>query len=1229
MPGVELATAYVSIVTDGSKIVPEVKKQFGQVERDADRSGKSAGKRFSGGFSGALKPAVAAVGGLFALDKIKDFVGGAISEASDLGESVNALNVTYGKSSKAIQRLSEDAASGLGLAKTEFNSLAVQFAGFANVVGGRPAKFIDDLTTRAADFASVMNLDVAEAAQLFQSGLAGETEPLRRFGLDLSAAAVEAHAYRRGIAAAGEELTEQQKVQARYSLLMAKTAKTAGDFTNTSDSLANSQRILGAEWQNLQAVAGEKLVPVLAELTSEAADFVTGMQDGTGAGGKFVDIAQEIGGTFKSDVLPVLEDVVDVGQDVIGFFSDLPGPVKSLGLQAAGAAFILPRLTSAVTASTTAVGLNIARLKQWRAEMTYAETRSAALGGKVKSLAGVGGMLALTDSFTRAHDKGVTLGGTLEGAVGGAMTGLAVGGPIGALVGAVGGGGLSALIGAFSDTRSESQKLREELIRSKGFDQAKANAESLREALVGIANEYGKVGRAAVEAGFRDNKDGELDGWVKDLRDAGVSMDTIVSATMGNAKAQGIVSAAFAKSARDIEAEGQSVRDYYQDIKDGRADLVTATGQVIPNGMIIPKEEIERAKEDWLDYENRLDAVAESERAFRANLSGTTGAIKDHRRDVRDLATDLGLTVREYNKLEKPVRLRIEEGGLPQTSQDAMRLIGHYRSLQNIKGIKTVVSAPGVDLTFADIGKLQRRYDLTPDQVTTLVKQEGLEVTERSLRNFIQKYGKKSIGTATMLAKISGLNVSEQQLRNWINNAKTTASQGGREVGSALGSGMWSGMDSWAQSIRDKAASLAASAAKAAKSKKGADSNSPSRKTLVVGRSLAEGLAVGMDQSRPTVTARGAALAQAAVNGVVQRGKKDQVRARGFARGLTKALTADLANSDKEIKDRLARATARIDKQLRDKDITKARAREMSKVVAEASKGLTKLEKRYDQHLDTLKQMRESRSSLISEVASVFTGELDLSAAVREDEFGFGGQATFASVAAVVSGLRSRISQTITLMKQALGAGIPKGLVREILGMGTTQAIPVLKALLSGSKAQRASLAQDYNAIFGTAKAMGLARQAGVVLGDAFYASGIAAQEGLLNGLLDDKAIDKAAKKLSNKLTKAVKKALGIKSPSRKMHDEVGLDSGRGIGEGALDGLAPYPSRIADVLAATEARRVRVATPVLTPDAATSGAVMTAPDLLDRLTINVTLVPTGRQKAQLFIDGQIAAERYL
>lgn len=217
-------------------------------------------------------------------------------KASDLAESVNAVNVTFGDAAGGILKLGEEAARAVGLSKTEFNGLAVQFSSFATTVagkGGDVVKTMDDITTRAADFASVMNLDVAEAARVFQSGLAGETEPLKKFGIDLSAAAVEAYAVANGITESGKAMTEAEKVQARYGALMEQTNKTAGDFANTSGGAANQQRIFKAELENLQASIGAGALPMLTSLLTVATSL-------TGAFSKLSPETQGMIGKFAA-----------------------------------------------------------------------------------------------------------------------------------------------------------------------------------------------------------------------------------------------------------------------------------------------------------------------------------------------------------------------------------------------------------------------------------------------------------------------------------------------------------------------------------------------------------------------------------------------------------------------------------------------------------------------------------------------------------------------------------------------------------------------------------------------------------------------------------------------------------------------------------------------------------------------------------------------------------------
>lgn len=333
----EVASAYVSLLPSFKGGAAAISKEMGG---PLDKAGQDGGQRFGGGMRAGIAglatkifaPLAAAASGV----AIVGFFKGAITEASGLTESVNALNVSYGDASEGVQSLGKAAATNLGLSNLEFNNLAVRFSAFSKTIagdGGDVTATLDDLTTRASDFASVMNLDVSEAAQLFQSGLAGETEPLRKFGIDLSAAAVEAFGLANGMAANGKTLTEAEKVQARYGLLMQQTAATQGDFANTSGELANQQRILGARFDDVKAQVGTAFLPIMQRVvgfladnvqptfdtlkggvTALAAAFKAGGDDVTSSGfaggmeriGLF---ARKVYDVFNDSVLPVLKSV--------------------------------------------------------------------------------------------------------------------------------------------------------------------------------------------------------------------------------------------------------------------------------------------------------------------------------------------------------------------------------------------------------------------------------------------------------------------------------------------------------------------------------------------------------------------------------------------------------------------------------------------------------------------------------------------------------------------------------------------------------------------------------------------------------------------------------------------------------------------------------------------------------------------------------------------------------
>jgi hypothetical protein len=250
------------------------------------KAGLAEAERAAGSLDTQFKNLAKTAVNAFAAREIVGFGKQAIGAASDLAESANAVAVTFGDAADGIMRLGENASKTVGLSAKDFNAFAVQFAGFTQQLTTADQDIVqvtDKLTTRIADFASVMNLDVPEAATKFRQALSGETEGMKQFGIDVSAVAVQSYALANGISDSAASMTEAEKVQARYGLIMEETAKMSGDFANTSDGLANQQRILAAEMENVKATVGQAMVPALQAVmgaVGPVVDAFTALPDG-------------------------------------------------------------------------------------------------------------------------------------------------------------------------------------------------------------------------------------------------------------------------------------------------------------------------------------------------------------------------------------------------------------------------------------------------------------------------------------------------------------------------------------------------------------------------------------------------------------------------------------------------------------------------------------------------------------------------------------------------------------------------------------------------------------------------------------------------------------------------------------------------------------------------------------------------------------------------------------
>ena len=212
---------------------------------------------------------------------------GMFKAASDLNENLNKTEVVFGDLSNDVIEWSKTTLNSFGVAQSSALEMSSYFGDMATSMGltnEQAAEMGKELVGRAGDMASFKNvsLDVA------QSGLAaiftGQAASLRRFGIVMTEANLEAYALANGFTKQYSEMDQAEKVMLRYQYVMDATKNSAGDFANTSDGAANSVRVAQESLKEAAATLGQEVIPLILPLIQNVTDLVQGinsMDEGT------------------------------------------------------------------------------------------------------------------------------------------------------------------------------------------------------------------------------------------------------------------------------------------------------------------------------------------------------------------------------------------------------------------------------------------------------------------------------------------------------------------------------------------------------------------------------------------------------------------------------------------------------------------------------------------------------------------------------------------------------------------------------------------------------------------------------------------------------------------------------------------------------------------------------------------------------------------------------------
>ena len=203
--------------------------------------------------SGIIKRAAKAIKGL-------------IDKSSEYNEIANLFSVSLGEYAKEAYDYAAKVSDVMGIDTAEwmksqgvFMTLATGFG----VAGDRAYKMSQQLTQLGYDISSFQDISVEEAMQKLQSGLAGELEPLRRIGYDLSQAKLEATAFSLGIDKTVSSMTQAEKAQLRYYAIMTQVTQQQGDMARTLHEPANQMRVFKAQVDMAARSLGNIFIPAL------------------------------------------------------------------------------------------------------------------------------------------------------------------------------------------------------------------------------------------------------------------------------------------------------------------------------------------------------------------------------------------------------------------------------------------------------------------------------------------------------------------------------------------------------------------------------------------------------------------------------------------------------------------------------------------------------------------------------------------------------------------------------------------------------------------------------------------------------------------------------------------------------------------------------------------------------------------------------------------------------
>lgn len=170
-------------------------------------------------------------GAVYAVERAGTTIAGFIQNTNSYIENMNLFSVAMGEAADEGERFAQTLQEALGIDAGEAMRNMGLFKNLTSSFGATSEQstvLAKNLTQLGYDLSSFFNLSVDESFTKLQSGIAGEIEPLRRVGVDLSEARLQQELYNLGINQSVVNLTQADKALLRYIAIVKQTTSAQG-----------------------------------------------------------------------------------------------------------------------------------------------------------------------------------------------------------------------------------------------------------------------------------------------------------------------------------------------------------------------------------------------------------------------------------------------------------------------------------------------------------------------------------------------------------------------------------------------------------------------------------------------------------------------------------------------------------------------------------------------------------------------------------------------------------------------------------------------------------------------------------------------------------------------------------------------------------------------------------------------------------------------------------------